>query len=163
MHARTPTASLCSHPHAASLCAPAASLCAPSVRREDRPVTPCHLVASPVERGRTLPSYHPIQARVEKDADSSLLPAQRAPRGAHAPPRAPGSEPPPVAPPTMPLNLKPRRAAADAADAPSAGGCATPRSTYSKASHEAQAAAADSRGVGGSGHSMLHSYVQQNT
>ena len=110
-----------------------------------------------------LPSYHPIQARVEKDADSSLLPAQRTLRGAHAPPRAPGSEPPPVAPPTMPLNLKPRRAAADAADAPSAGGCATPRSTYSKASHEAQAAAADSRGVGGSGHSLLHNYVQQNT
>jgi hypothetical protein len=82
-------------------------------------------------------------------------------RRAHVPPRAPGSETPPVAPPTMPLNL--RRAAADAPDAPSAGGCATPRSTYTKASHEAEAAAADSRGVGGSGHSMLHSYVQQNT
>ena len=37
MHARMPTASLCSHPHAASLCAP-------SARREDRPVTPGHLV-----------------------------------------------------------------------------------------------------------------------
>mmetsp|Transcript_1566 Transcript_1566/g.3911 ORF Transcript_1566/g.3911 Transcript_1566/m.3911 type:complete len:259 (+) Transcript_1566:44-820(+) len=97
-----------------------------------------------------------LQSRVEKAADSALLPAQRTPR-------APGSELPPVAPPTMLLNLKPRRAAADAADAPSAGGCATPRSTYSKASHEAQTAAADSRGVGGSGQSMLHSYVQQNT
>ena len=62
----------------------------------------------------------------------------------------------------MSLNLK-TRAAADAVDAPSASGCATPRSTYSKASHEAQTAAADSRGVGGSGQSMLHSYVQQNT
>ena len=102
--------------------------------------------------------------RVENEAkepDSAPPPAQRTLRAAHAPPRAPGSDPPPVAPPTLPLNL--RRAAADAADAPSAGGCATPRSTYSKASHEAQAAAADSRGVGGTGQSLLHNYVQQNT
>ena len=143
MHARTPAAALCSHP----LCAPAASR---------RPA--CYSTSPSITRreGRILPSYHPVQSRVEKAADSALLPAQRTPR-------APGSELPPVAPPTMLLNLKPRRAAADAADAPSAGGCATPRSTYSKASHEAQAAAADSRGVGGSGHSMLHSYVQQNT
>jgi len=101
-----------------------------------------------------------LQARVEKAADSALPPAQRTPRSAHAPPRAPGSEPPPVAPPIAPLQLK-SRAAADAADSASAG-CATPRSTYSRASHEAQAAAADSR-ASGSGHSMLHSYVQQNT
>ena len=102
--------------------------------------------------------------RVENEAnepDAAPPPAQRTLRAAHAPPRAPGSDPPPVAPPTLPLNL--RRAAADAADAPSAAGCATPRSTYSKASHEAQAAAADSRGVGGTGQSLLHNYVQQNT
>ena len=96
-----------------------------------------------------------------KEPDAAPPPAQRTLRAAHAPPRAPGSDPPPVAPPTLPLNL--RRVAADAADAPSAAGCATPRSTYSKASHEAQAAAADSRGVGGTGQSLLHNYVQQNT
>ena len=133
-----------------------------SPTREVRAAPPHRRTAAPPHRRTPSLSPHPHHSTQEaKEPDAALPPAQRTLRAAHAPPRAPGSDPPPVAPPTLPLNL--RRAAADAADAPSAAGCATPRSTYSKASHEAQAAAADSRGVGGTGQSLLHNYVQQNT
>ena len=99
-----------------------------------------------------------LQARVDKAAESAIPAGMRTPRGAHTPPRAPGSDPPPVAP----LQLKLARPAADAENAAPSAGCATPRSAYSRASNEAKAAAADSR-AGGSARSMLHRHVKQNT
>ena len=63
-----------------------------------------------------------------------------------------------TAPPSMPklkLNLNPPSSAADGG----AGGSATPRSTYTKASSDARAAVEDAKAGGGSARSMLHKHV----